>query len=122
MLVTNTIDTYTQVTGIGNGDNYHLSCVLSLLRQKLQKHYGNDTIITSMASYSGTSSLLLVALNTTLDKSLFKTGSEVAAHAYEAMRVLCENKTKEVPYIEFSCLLLKELEGALQTNVTFSFY
>ena len=52
-------------------------------------------------------------------------GSEVAAHAYEALetlRVWCENETNKVPYTEFSYLLPKELEGALPTNVTFVFY
>ena len=78
-----------------------------------------------MASPSGTSSFLLVAVNATLEHSSFKTGSEVAAHAHEAaetLRVWCENETNEVPYTEFSCLLLKELEKALPIDVTFAFY
>ena len=79
-----------------------------------------------MASPSGTSSFLLVAINTMLEVhvSSFKTGYEVAAHAHEAadtLRVWCENKTDEVPHIGFLCLLLKELEGALPTNVIFAF-
>ena len=50
-------------------------------------------------------------------------GSEVAAHAHEAaetLRVWCENEMNEVPYTDFSWLLLNELEGALPTNVTLS--
>ena len=75
-----------------------------------------------MASPSGTSSFLLVAVNgyATLEDSSFKTGSEIAAHAHEAaetLRVWCKNETNEVP-----CLLLKELEGALPITVTFALY
>ena len=80
---------------------------------EVTEHYGNDAIGTRMGSRSGTSSSLLVAIKDTLEKSLFKTGSEVAAHAYEAaktLRVQCENEASEVPYTEFSCLFLKELE------------
>ena len=77
-----------------------------------------------MASPSGTSSFLLVAVNATLENSSFKTGSEVAAHAYEVaetLRVRCENETNEARYTEFSCLFPKELERVLPTNVTFAF-
>ena len=52
-------------------------------------------------------------------------GSEVAAHAHEAaetLKVWCEKETNEIPYTKFSCLLLKELGGALPTNVIFAFY
>ena len=68
---------------------------------------------------------LLVAVNATLEDSSFKTGSEVAVYSHEAAetwRVWCESETNKVPFTEFSCLLLKELEEALPTNVTFAFY
>ena len=107
--------------------------MLSLLRRKLQKHYGNEAIGTRiliythfcayMAFHSGTSSFLPVAVNATLEDSSFKMGSELAAHSHEAaetLRFWCENEMNQVPYTEFSCLLLKELDGALPTNVTFS--
>ena len=105
------IDTYTHVTRIGNGDNYYLSRALSLLWQKLQKQYGNDAIGTSMVSPSCTASFLLVAVNATLEDSSFKTRSEVATHAHEAvetLRVACENEMNAVPNTEFSCLVLKD--------------
>ena len=94
-----TIDIINYVTGIRNGDDYHLSRVLSLLRRKLLKHYGTDAIGARMASPSGTSSFVLVAVNATMENSSLKTGSEVAALAYEAAEtlwVLCENETNEV--------------------------
>ena len=95
-----------------------------LVASKVAEHRGNDAISTRMGSPSGTSSVLLVAVNATLEKSLFKMGSEVSAHAYEAaetLRIRCENETNEVPFTEFPCLFPKEVEGALPTNSTFVF-
>ena len=107
--------------------------MVTLLRRKLQKHYGNDAIGTSILIYtpfcaymespSGTSSFVLIAVNAMLEDSLFKMRSEVAAHSHkaaESLRVWCENKTNEEPYTKFSCLLLKELEGVLPADVTLS--
>ena len=57
-----------------------------------------------MGSPSGISSFLIVAIKGTVEKSSFKKGSEVAAHAYEAaetLRVWCENETNELPYTGF---------------------
>ena len=78
-----------------------------------------------MMSPFGTSSFLLIAYNAMLEGSLFKMGSEVASHPHEAvdaLKVCSENEMNKIPYIEFSCLLLKELEGPLPTNVTFALY
>ena len=54
-----------------------------------------------MGSLSGTSSFLLVAIKATMEKLSFKTGSEVAGHAYEAaqtLRVWYENEMNELPH------------------------
>ena len=79
-----------------------------------------------MVSPSGTSSFILIAVNAMLENSLFKTGAEVASRpaykASETLKVWCEDKTKEAPYTKFSCLLLKELERPLPTNVTIALY
>ena len=97
----------------------------SSLRRKLQNTMEMTQKAPEWGSPSGTSSFLLVAIKATLDKLSFKTGSEVAAHAYEAvdtLRVRCANETNEVPYTEFSYLFPKGLEGALPTDVTFVVY
>ena len=78
-----------------------------------------------MASPSGTSSIILLAVNAMLENLPFKTGFEVASRPHEAsetLRVWCENETNEAPSTEFSCLLIKELEGPLPTNITFELY
>ena len=129
------IGTYTHVTVIENGNNYRLSRVLSLLLRKLQNLCGNDAVGTStliyrhfyayMASPSGTSSFILVAVNAKLENSSFKTLSELVCHPHESaetLRVCWENETNEALYTKFSCLLLKELEGPLPTNATFALY
>ena len=67
-----------------------------------------------MPSFSGTSSLHLVAVNATLEDSSFTMGSEVAAHTHqaaEAVKDWCEDKSNEVPYAEFSEQLLREWRG-----------
>ena len=72
--------------------------MLSLLRRKLQKLYGNDAVGTStciliifignfcgyMADHSGTCSFILVAVIAMLDDLSFKSGSEVASHPHAA--------------------------------------
>ena len=76
-----------------------IACAV-LIAAEVTEHYGNDAIGTRMGSLSGTSSFYLVAVNATLEKSSFKTSSEVAAHAYgaaETLRVRCENETNEIP-------------------------
>ena len=52
-----------------------------LIALKVTEHYGNVAIGTRMASPSGTSSFLLVAVKATLENSSFRTRFEVAAHA-----------------------------------------
>ena len=69
-------------TGIWNGDIARAV----LIAPEVTEHYGNDAIGTRIGSPSGTSSFLLVATEATLEKSLFKTGSEIVAHAYEAAK------------------------------------
>jgi hypothetical protein len=94
----------------------------------LQKRHGNTAEVTfilidalvTMASLP-TPSLLLDAINATLEDSSFKTGSEVATRAFEAAETLkgwCRDKSNEVPYTEFSEQLLKELKGALPAVAT----
>ena len=58
-----------------------------------------------MASFTSTSSLLLEAINATLEDPSFRTGSEVAAHARQVAQTLedwCDDKTNEIPFTEFS--------------------
>ena len=56
-----------------------------LIAPEVTEHYGNNAIGTRMGSLSGPSLFLLVAIKATLEKSSVKTGSEVAAHTYEAV-------------------------------------
>ena len=113
------IDTYT--TGLET-ETYAAGVLIAM---EVTENYRNDTIGTRMGSPSGTSSFVLVAIKVTMEKSSFRTGSEVAAHACEAAetpRVRYEHETNKPCHTEFSYLFPKELEGALPTNVTFVFY
>ena len=72
-------------------------------------------------SSSSSSSLVLAAINATLEDPSFAIGSEVAADALKAAKTLkdwCGSEGNGTALIVFSAELVKDLEGALSAAST----
>ena len=77
--------------------------------------------LAACASSSSSSSLVLAAINATLEDPSFATGYEVAADALKAAKTLkdwCRNEGNGTALIVFSAELVKDLEGALSAAST----